>query len=548
MRFRFLVCVVALACTGLGLVRAQSLSDLVAAEEARRKRDFPAAIAVLERILRDNPYNGTHWFSLATACYESKNFRRGAEAYAEAYRLGVLKGISAYNAACCLVMDRQVEPSLDWLERAVQAGYRNFQNIVNDEDLVSLRAHSRFKQLIPPETTTITDRVAGWRFDLDILRDRLLKVHVNLATRPDRPRVEAEIERLKTEVPNLSDPAVNLRAARIVASVGDGHTRLAIGYRSKGFRRVPLLFEWFKDGIAVGMAGPDLKDLLGKKLVAIEGVPAKEVFDRLSPYVSKDNPMGARADVPALMSVADALLEIGAAKNLEEIEFEFEGSLKRRLKTAAYAEANPTVALSSLTEGENPLYLQKPSDPYWFTVLAEPKTLYFQYNEVANKPEETFAAFCVRMFQVLDEQKLERLVIDLRWNGGGNNGLIWPLIYGIIQRPSLNQTGKVFVIAGRHTFSAAQNCATNLDLHTAALFVGEPTGASPNHPGETGRFVLPYSRLPGSISWLYWQDSSPQDTRIWIAPDMVAERTVEDVRLHRDPALDAILNAIGAGR
>ncbi|MCK5484054.1 MAG: tetratricopeptide repeat protein, partial [Gemmatimonadetes bacterium] len=96
-------------------------------------------------------------------------------------------------------------------------------------------------------------------------------------------------------------------------------------------------------------------------------------------------------------------------------------------------------------------------------------------------------------------------------------------------------------ITGRRTFSAAQNLATILDEHTSAVFVGEPTGGSPNHYGDARAFRLPNSQLRVSVSTLYWQDGMPWDDRPWVPPDLAAELTAEDLHQNRDPALDAIL-------
>lgn len=63
----------------------------------------------------------------------------------------------------------------------------------------------------------------------------------------------------------------------------------------------------------------------------------------------------------------------------------------------------------------------------------------------------------------------------------------------------INQRGKLFVIVGRQTFSAAMNGAAEIERHTNAIFVGEPTGSSPNFVGETIGVNLTYSKMRGSI-------------------------------------------------
>jgi hypothetical protein len=129
----------------------------------------------------------------------------------------------------------------------------------------------------------------------------------------------------------------------------------------------------------------------------------------------------------------------------------------------------------------------------------------------------------------------------MRWNNGGNTFLSQPLLYSLIKSDKINQKGKLFVIIGRRTFSAAQNTSTFFERHTKAIFVGEPTGSRPNFVGEETPFVLPYSKVMVNISDLYWQSSWPMDYRTWIAPQIYTPPTFAAYRANRDPAMEAIL-------
>ncbi|MFZ0749541.1 MAG: hypothetical protein WAM70_09300, partial [Pyrinomonadaceae bacterium] len=142
----------------------------------------------------------------------------------------------------------------------------------------------------------------------------------------------------------------------------------------------------------------------------------------------------------------------------------------------------------------------------------------------------------------INEKEVEKLVVDMRWNNGGNTLLLRPLLQGVIKNEKINRRGKLFIIIGRRTYSAAQNAATYFDRDTNAIFVGEPTGSSPNFVGEEDPFVLPYSRIMANVSHLYWQSSYPQDERTWIAPQIYVPPTFAAYRRNGDAALEAILS------
>src|ERR1700674_4252436 len=98
-------------------------------------------------------------------------------------------------------------------------------------------------------------------------------------------------------------------------------------------------------------------------------------------------------------------------------------------------------------------------------------------------------------------------------------------------------TRRIWILAGRHTFSAAQNFVNYLERLTNAVFVGDPTGRRPNFTGEKGEAVLPYSGVIAEISnanhWsAFWEDQRP-----WIAPAMPVALKADDYFSNRDAAL-----------
>jgi len=188
-----------------------------------------------------------------------------------------------------------------------------------------------------------------------------------------------------------------------------------------------------------------------------------------------------------------------------------------------------------------PLYLKNMGTGYWFEYLPENKTVYFQFNLIRNDKKESLVDFSNRLFKFINETEVEKLVIDIGWNNGGNAGLLLPLVQGLIKNEKINKQGKLFVIIGRRVFSAAQSAATFFERYTNATFIGEPTGSSPNFVGEEDSVKLPYSKIGINVSELYWENSYPHDKRTWLAPQIYIPPTFESFRVNRDPAMEAIL-------
>ena len=86
---------------------------------------------------------------------------------------------------------------------------------------------------------------------------------------------------------------------------------------------------------------------------------------------------------------------------------------------------------------------------------------------------------------------VDRVVVDLRNNGGGDNTTYRHLLE-VIQDPAIDRPGRLDLLIGRLTFSAAANFATEVETTTGATFVGEPMGGSPNLYGDARPTDLPY--------------------------------------------------------
>ena len=117
------------------------------------------------------------------------------------------------------------------------------------------------------------------------------------------------------------------------------------------------------------------------------------------------------------------------------------------------------------------------------------------------------------------------------------------VVQNLVKRDRLNASGKLFVIIGRGTQSAAENLVNRLQRDTKATFVGEPTGERPNEFGDPWPFVLPNSRIEVHVASIQWEDIDPRDDRDWTGPDMAAELTSSDYASNVDPAMVAIQGA-----
>lgn len=407
----------------------------------------------------------------------------------------------------------------------------------------------------PPPVTA--DGAREWREDLRFMASEMEKRHRNLFHTVSRERFEAAVRSLDARIPSLARHRILVEMARIVAMVGDGHTNLAPTRDPRvGFRTYPLRLYLFADGLAVRAASREHADVVGAKVVRIGSSSADQAYRAVRELIGRDNEMDARFFAPHLLVMPEILHALGLIDDMEDAAFTLDvGGTVRTLRLSPAGPAEllapetdttwmPRPELVDARDGAarpTPLWLQAPQDRYRFVPLPEAKAVYVQYNQVGDKEGgETIAAFADRLLAFLDANPIERLVLDLRLNRGGNGELNRPLLVALIRARRVDRPGGLFVLVGRSTWSAAQFLVNDLEKYTHAIFVGEPTGGKVNAFGDSSRITLPHSGVTVRVSTLWWQGDE-RDARPWTAPQVAADLALADYRANVDPALDAAL-------
>jgi hypothetical protein len=526
---------------------AQCLAVWRQATEKSKAHDVQAAILLWERFTRLNPHEGSAWAKLGRAYYDHKDYEKSIAAYERALELRAgFPWASAYDIACDHALLGHKEEALQWLDKALKMGFRSLDQVRSDGDLKLLHDDEKYKKLAAVVDASRLSRDDGWRFDLELLAREIKRVHYQPFRKISEADFDAQVNRLREEIPKLTDDQARVGLMKLVRLIGDGHTSIE-DMHTRGKHAVPVTFYRFEEGLFITRADPRFRELAGGQVLDVAGHSVDDVFRLLNDVIPQDNSMGLLWLGPMYLrnpAVARGLGFSNAPSGLALRVRKIDGTVLEVNLPEDSGQSSAGWVRPPLPEGTTlPLYLKRQAEGYWFEYLDQPKLVYFQYNRVLNDGKESIAKFCERLFDFIEHHDVEKLVIDMRWNGGGNNFLNAPLLEGLIRSTKINQPGKLFVIVGRNTFSAAMCGATQIERYTKAIMAGEPTGSSPNFIGETVMVRLPYSRMSASISDLYWENSVAMDYRTWIAPRIYTPPTFAAYRAGRDPALEAILAA-----
>ncbi|MEP6635424.1 MAG: tetratricopeptide repeat protein [Acidobacteriota bacterium] len=534
----------------------QTFPALLAQAEAKTvAKEWKEAAALWQRVVAINPVNARFWSQLANSLYEAKDYRGAIPAYEKSMELGSgFPASAAYNIACCYALLGEKEQALKWLDKAFDMGFRNLEHSQSDTDLQSLHDDPRFTKIVGLADVTKMSRDEGWRYDLALLaREVKRKGYAPGVPRQfSREDFDIAVKKLNEEIPKLSDAQILIELMKLMRKLGDGHTGI-LGrlQHAESALTVPLQFYLFKEGFFVVASDPKYKELLGAQVLRFGDRPVEDVMKALDPLIQRDNDLWPSQVGPYLMRHTALLNGLGMIPETNKVSLairDTNGKERSVIIPADGANANiwNNFPKSWVTYPQSlgtplPLYLKNTTAAYWFEFLPENKLLYFQYNGVRNEGQESLAQFSERLFKFIAANDVDKLVIDMRWNNGGNTFLSQPLLYALIRNEKINKRGKLFVVIGRRTFSAAQNTVSFFERHTNAIFVGEPTGSSPNFIGEETIFTLPYSKVLANVSDLYWQSAWPMDYRTWTSPQLYTPPTFAAFSANRDSAMEAIL-------
>jgi tetratricopeptide (TPR) repeat protein len=531
------------------------LNDLQQAQAKSQSRDWAAAVPLWERLVAGNPHVGWWWYSLGTAQFNIGEYRKAIPSFEKAMELGTpfQSWRVAFDIARSQAGLKEKDATIKALQRALDLGARNRERLAANAEFAFLRGDPRFKSMTGEIDREHISRTDGWRHDLSFFEAEVKRMGYDPFHKTSEGQFHNEVERLRTEVPNLTDNQIIVRIMRLLALVGDGHTCIAPQVVSS-WKTVPIQFELFDEGLYIVAADPKYADLIGKQVLRFGNHTTEQVIQALGSIISKDkdNPQNTKRNGPRLARYPGILNGLGLQPQSESIVFtvrEADGKTRTTEVAAAarddqqYSRIAGHPSWVTLFQGSDPLplYLKDRRKNYWFETVPNTKIVYFQFNLVVPDPAEPLQAFLERLLKYIEEQKIEKLIIDMRWNNGGNGRLAYPMLSFLTRAQRINQLGNLFLIVGRYTYSAAPIVASVIESYTNAILVGEPTATGPNFIGEDNFFTLPYSQVPVSVSDQYHQTTVSTDGRTALTPLLLVPFSVEAYKAKRDLALETIL-------
>ena len=405
--------------------------------------------------------------------------------------------------------------------------------------------------------------VEGWRADLQYLAQEMPKRFIRFYDFVPREEFEAAIAEFSQKLPTLTRNQIELELMKLIAMPKASHTTIVPFQPAIDWHFYPLLTFMFSDGVYITDAPREYRHTIGKRIVSVAGKSIEQIYLDAKPFLSADNEMSRQGMFPDRFLPFPEVLRAqgyieGRGTGLYPLDDRYYLKTRFRLEDDTgrqfSIDIKPMYPFSlggiwfiyqktgkSVEKERSPVIAHARKSNYWFEFWADSQTIYFQFNSVRNQNGESIAEFSKRLENFVNTREFDRLIVDIRNNGGGDSTKLGPLVELLSQNQKINQWGKLFAVISRRTGSAAVRFAAMLQNRTKTIFAGEPTGGSPNTAGDTAPFILPNSKIVVYLSYRYFQDSIADTPEPWISPDLPVAYTHHDFFSGRDPIVESIL-------
>ena len=393
---------------------------------------------------------------------------------------------------------------------------------------------------------------------------------------PARAEAMRRLAALEAAADTLQRAWFELELARIVALADNGHTSVPAVMRSARFNRIGLRLTPFGADFYVLRTQSALADLLGARLIAIDGKPLASLLP-LARSLSGGTSAWRDRQAPLLLESPEQLRALGIAASPGSATYRFAltdgrtvdrrlvadppAANRARVNTSRWMYPAPVAGQESEWRSlvpieQAPWSLRDPDTRFRWREAGEIDGVVIEMRQNVSAPGVTIQSFLSSVDSLLVARKPANVVLDMRMNGGGDLNTTRAFVQALPTRVS----GRVFVLTSPYTFSAAISTVGYLKQAAPdrVTIVGEMVGdrlefwaegrpatlpasgmmigrATERHDYATG--CKPYTDCHGNVV------RNPISVRS-LAPDIVAPWTLADYQAGRDPGMAAIATAL----
>ncbi|HEY4876838.1 MAG TPA: S41 family peptidase [Puia sp.] len=414
------------------------------------------------------------------------------------------------------------------------------------------------------------------RKDLLIMRDTLEKIHAGLYRYKSKTNMDRLFDSCYRSVTDTMTIINFYTLTRyIIASIEDGHSnsRLSDDDMNEYVNNAPVFpaMVLFIHDRAFILCSKQNDSMAESELLSINDHPAKEIIERSFKYIQSDAGIESHKnwELPEYFQLLYYAL-YGAAENFTINYKTRSGHIQT---TTIHADLIKNIICAHPFTRPN-RYLTLEYKPGNIALL----TLKTFFNGFLDQTKENFSSFLDSAFTDIKNKRVEKLIIDVRSNQGGNdnNGETLysyltdkPFSYYAsqetttekfsekdhtnlkLQEPEKNNfAGKVFILANGRSFSGVAEFSSIVKTNNRGLFIGEECGGGyyGNTSGDEANVTLPNSKIIVRIPMIKYTMAIKKlpNGQQGIKPDLIFYHSITDIAEHRDSQLEYALKIVSS--
>lgn len=403
--------------------------------------------------------------------------------------------------------------------------------------------------------------------DIDTLIYTLSEVHPNLYNNISESSLNSQIADFKANLQDSTSVIDLYKAlAPIIAKIGDAHTTMVLPYREvmiEAGKYIPV-FPTIDSNTGKMFVKASVGNCVpyDSEILSINGISAKEMVEKMLTFA------GGEREFFRLTMIDNnimGLFHMLFAASEYDIKYVAPNSKEAKCVKLQAVEADKLNDGLVLSPKILKLMEEHGGDqPYTFRIIDGRKVAVMNFDACVDV--KGMQVFADSMFTVLREQSIKDLIIDVRYNGGGNSNVGDVLLKYIAPKPFVqygktlvkvtpttialtgnryekpdthiipeNQSsrheplpmaqrfaGNVYLLTSHTTFSSASSFAWAFKEAGCGTVIGEETGGMSVHYGDVIGFRLPNSGLAVNVSHKrFWLPGANENDIHGVIPDII---------------------------
>ena len=366
---------------------------------------------------------------------------------------------------------------------------------------------------------------------------------------------------------------LNLELMRIISKYGQGHVSIL----PIDMKKSAVFIDEFNGKYYIVGTNEQFNNLLGSEVISINNIKTKDIVNKLEPYANGENKsFKLRKQNSYLNSYGilkrenvvtekQNIYELKTGDKIIKVDIPFVKSddlIVSKLKVDG-RKTNITQYEKKRISNKNNASIKPLSYPVdvskLYYIETKDDNLIIRYNSCTENENYNIEKFTKDVCDKLDSNKFSNIIIDLRYNSGGDSSYIFNIFSKMMAYQGANPKTKIKVLVSGGTYSAAGDCALLFvkNFHNVEV-IGKDSG-------------FPVLTSAGNVNMFYTKDTYFQISycttvfrehyedvdsylfnymnfdfdRNTMTPDFHAEKSFADYMIGNDPAMNYALRDEG---